>query len=144
MTTTFLIQNGDVVKSGSTSRPQMIADSPKLSQDLTEASNIATQPNGFGFGFQTLIGKLTDPISLRSDLNRQIRDGVEAIKRLQNQSQRGQRPDEERVTRLTSVNVTPVAISDGSVAATSYAFQFAIATAKGDQVATTGILPTNV
>jgi hypothetical protein len=140
MSSTFLIQNGDVVKSASNSRPAMIANGQKLNQDLNEAANIRTQPNGFGFGLQDLIGQVSDTITLRSNVNRRIRDGIEAMKSLQGQYQSSQRPDNERLSRLTLVQVNPLTTGIGSVASTAFSFQFAVTTAAGDQLVSTGVI----
>jgi len=135
MSKTFLIQSGDIILSSSTSRPIMITDRDKLSQDLAEATSISVQANGFGFGLDNLIGQLADPISLRTDLSRRIRDGVDAIKRLQNQYVRTARPDNERISRLVRVDVNQVASTK-----TTYVARFDVLTVSGDLLQQTGVL----
>lgn len=114
----------------------MVIDRNKLSQDLGEASTVEVQPNGFGFGLDDLVASIVDPVTLRTDLSRKIRDGVDAMKRLQDQFQRSQRPDSERISRLSRVDVFAL-LPDGATqsAKTSYGFRYEIVTAAGETTA---------
>lgn len=103
----------------------MVADGPKLTQDLQEAGSIETQPNGFGYGLESIIGLVGDAVSLRVEVSRRIRDGVTSMMRLQQQFQRAQRPASEVLSRLVRVIVNPI-LRPGlsSTAATAYAFRY--------------------
>lgn len=132
MTQTFQIINGDVAFSSATGRPLLLSGNTKLSQDLKEAGEIATQSNGFGFGLEAVIGLVGDAVSLRVAISRKVRDGIVAMMRLQQQFQRSQRTTDEIIAKLVRVIVTPILKPDGSeTAATAYAYRYDVQTVKG-------------
>jgi hypothetical protein len=143
MTQTFQIVNGDVAISSSTGRPIMAAGKAKLRQDLQEAGTIEVQPNGFGFGLESVIGLVGDSVSLKVEISRRIRNGITAMIRLQQQIQRAQRTSDEIIARLTRVAVAPI-IRPGlsTTAATAFSFQYDVLTQEavtaGAQPITTG------
>lgn len=142
MTQTFQIVNGDVVLSSATGRPLMVTGNAKLRQDLQEAGTIETQPNGFGFGLQSIIGLVGDSVSLKVEISRRIRDGITSMIRLQQQVQRAQRTSDEIIARLVRLVVAPV-IRPGlsTTAATAFTFQYDVLT---QQAVTLGTQPTSV
>ena len=140
MTWTFkLTPNGDVDHSRSTGRPIKLTDKPKLLQDLAIASSIETQPDGWGFGLKSVVGLVGDAFAVRAVFSQRIRDGIAAIQRLQNRYMRRSRTPEERISRLASVQVSPMITPGGStVAKTTYAFRYDVVSVAGDRVATSG------
>lgn len=144
MTTTFKIKNGDVVRDESSGRPITISGAEKLSQDLKEAAGILIQPNGFGFGLVSVLGKVEDPIALRVEISRLIRDGIASIQRLQERYHRNDRSSSEKISRLVNVVVMPLRPSGSlEISKTTYAYRFDVLTQKGvEAVQTTGTIIT--
>src|SRR3990167_11079303 len=85
-----------------TGRPSAVADAVKLRQDLQEFFSIEVLSNGFGAGVDQLIGM----VEVSSDMfvsliDRQIRDGIESFRMLQNAESRISRLPEERLLAMT-------------------------------------------
>lgn len=129
MTQTFLVQNGDILFSGATGRPVLIEGQTKLQQDLKQATEIRTLPNGFGFGLDDVIGLVGDVVSINIEVQRRIRDGITSIMMLQQRFLKAQRTPEEVIAKIDSISVFPLQkpIVGGQVS-TAYGFQFGVRT----------------
>lgn len=82
----------------------MVADGIKLRQDINEFFTINVQPNGFGAGIEQLIGLLElgqDTFTTMAD--RQIRDGIISLIRLQQSDQRITRTPAETVVGVSGI-----------------------------------------
>lgn len=136
MTTTFLIENGDVVVSAATGSPAMVADGTKLRQDLREMLSTEARRNNIGAGLESVIdGQPVDQFAVRSKITRRVRRAVETMQLLQTQHHRNQRPATERLRALVLLQVAPL---EGSL--TAYAFRAEFATADGGRTSTTGVV----
>lgn len=106
MATTLKIVSGDIVESKITGRPVLISGKGKLSQDLSEMLTIATQPNGFGAGLESLRGVLSGgDLDLSLAISRRISNATAAFAQLQKDNQRLQRSDAEVLSGLTVLKV---------------------------------------
>jgi hypothetical protein len=132
MTDTFLIQNGDIQIDATSGRPVMIADGPKLGQDLGEDLAVSVRDNGFGAGLDGLIGKLGDEFSLRAEVGRRVRRSIESMQSLQNRFHKTQRPKAEKILRLNSVTTSMVADKK-----TTLVFLVSVTSGNGSTVTTT-------
>lgn len=136
MTTTFLIDQGDVVISEASGSPKMVADDTKLRQDVKEVLSTSVRPENIGAGLEEVInGKPADQFSIRADISRRLRVALDTMQSLQTRFQRDQRPNTERIRRLSLVQVTPL---EGTLSA--YAFKVAVTTQANTQVSTTGVI----
>lgn len=138
MTQTFRITNGDWTIDKRSGRPLLIADGDKLRQDLREDLTIERQPNGFGAGLEQIVGTVADAFTILTLIQQRIQDSVTTMARLQDQTQRLQRPAAERIRNITRLNVYPVAQGGGALQ-TGYAFQLAVATVAGTTSSVSGV-----
>lgn len=134
MTSTFFIKDGDVVLDNR-GQPKLVADGPKLAQDLRECFAIETQTNGFGAGLESMIGLLGDEFSLRAELGRKVNASMENLKALQNRTHKAARPPQERIARVKSVRVSSVADKK-----TTALFHVSVSTASNEVVSAGGAL----
>lgn len=136
MTTTFLIENGDVVTSAATGSPATVADGTKLRQDLREMLSTEARRDNIGAGLESVIdGQPADQFTVRSKITRRVRRAVETMQSLQAKHHRDQRPATERLRALVLLQVAPL---EGSL--TAYAFRAEFATVDGGRAATTGVV----
>lgn len=135
MTTTFLVENGDVVVSDASGQPTLVADNVKVRQDINGALATEFDSDDIGAGLEEIIGTLGDAFSLRADIAQRVRSSLARMQALQNQFQRAQRPRDERIAQLIRLDVFPL---EGSF--TSVSFRAEILTVAGTVVASSGTL----
>jgi hypothetical protein len=138
MTTTIKIVNGDWVIDRRTGRPVTVADGEKLRQDVRENLTIARQPNGFGAGLEDIVGVVEDPFVIRSLIQQRIRESTNTMQRLQDRTQRGQRPANERIQRIEKLDVYPTTIGGGNVK-TGFAFSLQVRSEAGTTAIVSGV-----
>ena len=110
MTTTFLITQGDVTINRSSGQPTLTSDGNKIRQDLRIALGTAAQLDNVGAGLEDVInGKAATPSFVQRDIQRRVRFMTSAIQRLQDQFNRTERPANERLLRLATIQVSTVA-----------------------------------
>lgn len=136
MTTTFKIENGDVVINAANGQPLLLADGTKLRQDLAELLSVEAQDDDIGAGLEQIIdGSPRDVFSVRADVSRNIRAAIRRMQALQAQFHRNERPPTERLRDLSLLYVTNL---QGSL--TSYVFRAEFSTAASSKVPVTGVL----
>jgi hypothetical protein len=136
MTTTFKIENGDVVVNAANGQPLLLADGTKLKQDLAELLSIEAKEDNIGAGLEQIIdGSPRDVFSVRADVSRNIRAAVRRMQALQAKFQRNERPPTERLRDLSLLYVTNL---QGSI--TSYVFRAEFSTSASSKVPVTGVL----
>jgi len=136
MSTTFLIEHGDVTISEASGAPKLVSNDTKLRQDVQEALSTSARTDNIGAGLEDVInGQPADKFSIRASISRRVRLSLERMQSLQTRFQRDQRPSTERVRRLSLVQVVPL---EGALSA--FAFRVAVTTQAGTQVSTTGVI----
>jgi hypothetical protein len=108
MSKTFLVQNSDIVYS-SGRRPQMIADGPKVRQDLLEMLSVNTLPDGFGAGIFQLLGQSPqlsggDYQNIEFSIRDKLTSGTNRFVSLQKQSVTN-RPSTELIASILNLQV---------------------------------------
>lgn len=108
MSQTFKIQNGDCVldQSGSV---VMVADLPKLRQDLSELFSVSILDNGFGAGLVDLIGAVDGfddgyAANIEFTLRERLEAGLKRLMTLQRRSLQNM-PPEETITGIGQLDV---------------------------------------
>lgn len=130
MAQTLKITNGDVVINSATGKPNMVADGIKLRQDLAEFFTVNVQPSGFGAGIEQLIGVVEiSPAIFVSATDRQIREGMDIFKSLQQSETQIPRPPEEKILTLSYLQV-----EQDPTNPTQYYFRANILTEKGTEL----------
>lgn len=136
MTTTFRVEQGDVVVSASSGQPTMIADGRKLRQDLAEMMSTQVQPDNIGAGLENIIdGSAVDRFDVQFRLSDSIGRATEVMKSLQRRIQRTERPPSEQLVSLVSIFVGPVV---GSL--TAYAFRAEFTTNANTRTSVSGVI----
>lgn len=110
MTTTFLIERGDVAINRSSGTPRLIADGDKLRQDLREGLSTGVRDDNIGAGLEDVVaGQAATPSFVERQIQRRVRVMVSNIQSLQDRFNREERPRSERLVRLATVQVSTVA-----------------------------------
>lgn len=110
MSTTFQISRGDVVVNDSSGQPKLVADDVKIRQDLRIALSTAARVDNIGAGLEDVVnGQAATASLVERQIERRVQASVANIQRLQDQFQRDQRPQEERLIRVATIIVTTVA-----------------------------------
>jgi hypothetical protein len=106
MSQTFQIFKGDIITSSSNGRPILTQDAQKLRQDVQEFFTVDVQPNGWGAGIEQLVGivELSTDVFV-SIADKQMRDGLDVFKALQNSELRIPRSLSERILSITGLQV---------------------------------------
>jgi hypothetical protein len=140
MTTTFKMEGGDIVLDG-VGHPTIISDGQKLNQDISEMLAIQTKIYGFGAGLESMVGHIGSTISHTMGISRLVRDGVSTMIALQKKFQYTERPDEERISLIRSLNVYPVSTGSAGISAkTAFAFRVDIQTTDNKTKSATGAI----
>ncbi len=130
MSISLKVTSGDVTINATNGRPSTISDSAKLRQDITEFFTVDIQPSGFGSGIEQLIGVVElSPGMFVSLVDRQIRDGFEVFKALQNSDLRIVRSADEKLLAVTYLTV-----DQNPSDPTSYYYRVNLVTEKGTQI----------
>lgn len=109
MTTTFQIQNGDVLVDRSSGQPALVTGRAKLRQDVLNGLSMQQRADNIGAGLEEVIdGQAATPAFVEQSLRRGIRGMVDAIQALQARFQRGSRTRDEILVRLGGLNVSRV------------------------------------
>lgn len=136
MSNTLKVSSGDVVINASNGRPLTVSGSNKLRQDITEFFAVDIRPNGFGSGIEQLIGLIEiSQDAFITMVDRQIRDGVNAIIQLQNEDPRISRDNTEKL-----IGVTGIIVERDTTDQTKFYFRVNFKTADGKQFSTTNVL----
>lgn len=135
MSTTFKISAGDITINNITGRPNTISDEQKLRQDISEFFTIYIQPNGFGAGLEQLIGVVeVSPAMFTSLAHKQIADGFNVFKFLQQSEPRIPRVVGERIAKISYL-----AVEADPSDPTRYFFRANIVTEKGIELPFTNV-----
>lgn len=136
MTTTFLIQGGDVSVSAATGQVRMVADGPKLEQDVKEMLATAERAGGIGAGLDRVVdGSPADLSTLQAEIARKIRAAIRRMQGLQLTFHKNERPPEELVAALLLLRVTRLENFD-----TAFAFRVEVSSVRGAVATTSGVL----
>lgn len=123
MTSTIKINSfGDFELNEATGRFVEIIEGNKLRQDVRQNQNIDVQTNGTGAGLSALVGKVSDPFTLRAEIASRLTDSLETLQKLQNSIQKAQRSKKEKIGVVTSVQVYQIIGTDGKPSKTEYGF----------------------
>lgn len=136
MATTFLIENGDVVVSEAGGQTKLIADGDKLKQDIKEMLSTEARADNIGAGLEGVVGgRPADKFTIRAEISRRLRRAIATLQTLQVKFQRAERPIDERVRRLSVVEVQAL---EGSLSA--FAFKVAVTTERGFDTSVSGVI----
>lgn len=105
VTETLKIIGGDYVFDQATGRFVTVTGREKLRQDCRQNLDTDVQPDGTGAGLTSVIGKLADPFDMRIDMTERVTESFEALKDLQQRFQLGDRSKQERIARISAVQV---------------------------------------
>ena len=134
MTTTFLIEHGDVVISETGGQAKLVADAVKLRQDLKEMLSTAVRRGNIGAGLESILdGRPADAVIVRAQLTQRIRSSLANMRKLQDEFHRTERPATELIRQLTLVQVNQL---EGGL--TDYAFRVEVSTVHGNTSTITG------
>lgn len=138
------ITNGDLVLDTATGRFVVVEGTSKLLQDTRQNLLTDPQPNGTGAGMASFVGQVGDPTGLRMDMTRSLHNSFEALKQVQNRTQKLDRSPEERIRNVNSVVVAPIRSVGGVVSMTTYQWRVEVASEKpGVSAPVSGIVGTN-
>lgn len=136
MTTTFVVDQGDVVVSDVSGQPNIVSGGLKFRQDLKEALSIDAKADNIGAGLDSILdGRPSDVFTVRAQISQNIRRAITNMQSLQAQFHRAERSGDERVRQLTAVHVTTV---EGGL--TDFAFRVEVATIGGARQTVTGVI----
>lgn len=108
MSTTFEVNDGDVVMNRTTGQPDLVSGRAKLRQDLRIALSTSAQQGNVGAGLEDVInGVAADPGLVGRLVEQRVRRMVDEIQRLQSRFRRIDRPLDERLERLRRVYAAP-------------------------------------
>ena len=136
MTQILQIENGDIQYQVSGDL-KMVADHIKVRQDVGEML-VIDELEGFGASLSQIIGRVDQVDFIRGEIYRQIIAGVDNLIRLQRGKQRSQRPINELIDSIVSLQVV---VTDGDP--TSFVFQLELKTVSQELLLLSGeIFPT--
>lgn len=99
MTQTYKIANGDIVFDASTGRPHMISDQEKLRQDIDHYTTNSVV---------NVIGRIDSIEGLRAEVSTRLRAALSGLQSAQEQGQRRDRTNGERLGSIRKILVGPV------------------------------------
>ena len=135
MSSTFKVENGDVVISSMSGRPIMVSSKAKLRQEIKEMLTIEILPSGFGTNLDALIGSIPNRLfTITILLERQIRKSLDVLKAIKIK-RRSTHTTDEMISKIAQISVVPAKTDQ-----TLYTFKVDVTTEDGGSQSVNGTL----
>lgn len=125
MTATLKVTKGDITLNTETGLFDTVVDRDKLRQDVRQALDRA--------GLDDLVGRVSDPFSLRAEVTRLVTASLDALVRAQSSVQASDRTPTERVGSLANVQVVSIRAADGTIDPLQVAYRVDVRSIRGPE-----------